>query len=187
MICSNPTAQVVEIKCWQSFYQKQSSLGRGINNICQHKSCRQCKSCLVCLSSQWPMNMSAELPHSSQLCSFSSESVYGRPSEFTLSPQQVAQAHSRILHLEPLCGVKVQTGHLLCLEVGYAVEPPAFFFWSLQFDREGRSVIPLHLQLQHSCDLILSHAHVTHIHVQNVGSSAVDVDLPVNHIYILAV
>lgn len=70
-------------------------------------------------------HVSAELPHCKWLWSFPSERVYRCSSEFTPTPQQVAQAHSHVLNLEIMQGLKVQIGHLPHFEVGYAVKPLA--------------------------------------------------------------
>lgn len=136
----------------------------------------------VCVFSQRQMDTSAELPSSFRsalvFVSFSSESVYWPSSVFTLPSQQVAQAHSRILNLELPCGVQVQTGLLAGPEVGYTVEPPADIMCSVQAEIAD-SLILLHLQLQDRSGLLSAHALVTHVHIKNVGSGAVDVDLVV--------
>lgn len=88
----------------------------------------------------------------------------------------MAQAHSHILNLEPICYIQVQTGLLHCPEVGYTVEPPADLMQSSQVDRPDRSFTPHHLQLQTPSGLIFTQALVTHVHIQNVGPGAVDVD-----------
>lgn len=93
----------------------------------------------------------------------------------------MAQAHSHILNLEPICYIQVQTGLLHCPEVGYTVEPPADLMQSSQVDRPDyfgscRWTTPHHLQLQTPSGLIFTQALVTHVHIQNVGPGAVDVD-----------
>lgn len=105
-----------------------------------------------------------------------SESVYWPTSEVTSTPQQIAQTHSHILNLEPLCYVQVQMGLLLRPEVGCTVEPPADLMGSSQVERADWGFTPHHLQLQSPTGLILAQALVTHVHVQYVGPGAVDVD-----------
>lgn len=101
-----------------------------------------------------------------------------RPSSVvTLSSQYIAQAHCHVLNLEPICGVQAQTGLLLCSEVDYAMEPSADLTCIMQGEIDERSFPPHHLQLQDPTGLFSILAHVTHVHIQNVGSSAVDIDL----------
>lgn len=109
-------------------------------------------------------------------CLFLQKASYWPSSIFTPPPNQIAQVHSHILNLEPICAVKIQTGLLRRSEVGYTVEPPADLTWSVQGQRADRSFTPHHPQLQHPSGLLFAHALVTHVHIQNVGSSAVDVD-----------
>lgn len=70
----------------------------------------------------------------------------------------------------------MQTGLVLRPEVGYTVEPPADLTRSMQGEIADRSLTPHHLQLQDCSGLLLVQALVTHVQIQNIGSSAVDVD-----------
>lgn len=104
------------------------------------------------------------------------ESAYWLSSEVTAVPQHVAETHSHILNLEPVCDIQVQMGLLLRPEVGCAVEPPADIMWGTQVESAEWSFTPHHLQLQSPTGLVLAQALVTHVHIQNVGPGAVDVD-----------
>lgn len=116
------------------------------------------------------------LPHSGQLWVCVSEGAQWSSSEVTPPPQQTAEAHSHIFHLESVHDVQVEAGLLRRPEVDRALKPTAHLLRSGQVEDAGRSFAPLHLQLQAAPGLISAQTLVTHVHVQNVGPRAVDVD-----------
>lgn len=94
-----------------------------------------------------------------------------------MSPQHVAEAHSHVFNIEITWRIEAQRGLLPHPEVDYAVEPPAVLMGSLQGETAQRSLLPNHPQLQDPSGVLSVLTLVAHIHMQNVRSSAVDIDL----------
>lgn len=104
-------------------------------------------------------------------------SVYWASSVDTLAPPQVAQAYGQILQLELVWCIQMQTGLLLRLEVGDAMEPRADGCRCDHVERDERRFAALHTQLESPIGLILFfHVSIAGFHVQEVGPGAVDVD-----------